>query len=74
MTAGRQRGAAPVAALVAVLALPALALFGLWRFADGRTASTRRLDAAHHAGPAHHRRPGRGAHDAAAVVPARCPA
>ena len=36
---GPSRGTAPVAALVAVLALPALALFGLWRFADGRTAS-----------------------------------
>ena len=34
------RSGGPLAALVAVLALPALALFGLWRFADGRTAST----------------------------------
>jgi D-alanyl-D-alanine carboxypeptidase/D-alanyl-D-alanine-endopeptidase (penicillin-binding protein 4) len=32
----RRRGSAPLLVLAAVVALPALALFGLWRYADGR--------------------------------------
>jgi serine-type D-Ala-D-Ala carboxypeptidase/endopeptidase (penicillin-binding protein 4) len=33
-----RRGAAPVSVLIVVLAVPALALFGLWRFAAGRAS------------------------------------
>lgn len=43
---GRRRpgGAASVAALLGVALLPALVLFGLWRFADGRGGDTEPLD------------------------------